>query len=248
MAAQISKGLVDCMAKWIIRKYFGPKKEAQVEKRPNETNQKKEIEVVDIEESKDNDDIQIIDQIDSKKLIKSEKRVHFEEKREVNVVSPAQFASEEFEDIQSDEAIDEDEIKEIFDKSNIFTERRPTANKHFISDDPEENEDINDQRWNQLKSLQNDRERKNYVTQKFGNLESGDPTRNMTYHGFLRDNLRRLNGMPIFMPNRNMKTEAIRINKGKIELISRGMISVSVSFSFSIIPNGFMFFRIIFWK
>ena len=48
---------------------------------------------------------------------------------------------------------DDDEILEIFDEKNIFTQFRPVNNPEFISEDPKENEDINDPEWEKVKNL-----------------------------------------------------------------------------------------------
>jgi hypothetical protein len=41
-------------------------------------------------------------------------------------------------------------------------------------------------RWGKVRELKDDEERKKYARQQFGNRESADPTRNMTYHGHRR--------------------------------------------------------------
>ena len=86
---------------------------------------------------------------------------------------------------------DDDEILEIFDQRNIFTQFRPVNNPEFISEDPEENEDINDPEWEKVKNLKDDAERKQFAMDSFCNMQPGDPTKNMTYYGFFRQKLRR---------------------------------------------------------
>ena len=56
----------------------------------------------------------------------------------------------------------------------------------FISEDPQENEDNNDQRWDSLRKLETPREFKDYCQRKFDNDFPADPERNLTYHGFKR--------------------------------------------------------------
>ena len=86
---------------------------------------------------------------------------------------------------------DDDEIQEIFDQNNIFTQFRPVNNPEFISEDPRENEDINDPEWEKVKNLKDDEERRNFAIDSFNNIQPGDPTKNMTYYGFFRQQLRR---------------------------------------------------------
>ena len=86
---------------------------------------------------------------------------------------------------------DDDEILEIFDQNNIFTQFRPVNNPEFISEDPQENEDINDPEWEKVKNLKDDAERKQFAIDSFNNIQPGDPTKNMTYYGFFRQQLRR---------------------------------------------------------
>jgi len=91
---------------------------------------------------------------------------------------------------------DDDEILEIFDQRNIFTQFRPVNNPEFISEDPKENEDINDPEWEKVKNLKDDAERKQFAIESFGNIQPGDPTKNMTYYGFFRQQLRREQDLP----------------------------------------------------
>ena len=86
---------------------------------------------------------------------------------------------------------DDDEILEIFDQNNIFTQFRPVNNPEFISEDPRENEDINDPEWEKVKNLKDDAERRQFAIDTFNNFQPGDPTKNMTYYGFFRQQLRR---------------------------------------------------------
>ena len=92
---------------------------------------------------------------------------------------------------------DDDEIKEIFDSSNVFTRFRPAEDVEFISEDPKENEDINDPEWEKVKNLKDDAERKQFAIESFNNFEPGDPTKNMTYYGFFRKHLRLNDKLPI---------------------------------------------------
>lgn len=64
--------------------------------------------------------------------------------------------------------------------------KRATANKAFVSTDANENADITDAAWDQLKALKNDNERMNHAIQKFGNQKHGEPNRNMSVHGHRR--------------------------------------------------------------
>jgi hypothetical protein len=91
---------------------------------------------------------------------------------------------------------DDDEILEIFDQRNIFTQFRPVNNPEFISEDPKENEDINDPEWEKVKNLKDDAERKQFAIDSFNNIQPGDPTKNMTYYGFFRQQLRREQDLP----------------------------------------------------
>ena len=86
---------------------------------------------------------------------------------------------------------DDDEILEIFDQNNIFTQFRPVNNPEFISEDPRENDDINDPEWEKVKNLKDDAERRQFAIDTFNNFQPGDPTKNMTYYGFFRQQLRR---------------------------------------------------------
>ena len=86
---------------------------------------------------------------------------------------------------------DDDEIREIFDESNRFTKFRPVENVEFISDNPDENADLNDPGWDTVRNLKDDAERRQFAIDSFGNWEPGDPLKNMTFYGFLRQKLQK---------------------------------------------------------
>ena len=81
------------------------------------------------------------------------------------------------------------ELYEVLDENNVFTKRRERENLNFISDDPQENADINDQEWDKVKNLRTDQDRKLFAVRAFGNAHPADPTKNMSYFGFLRKKL-----------------------------------------------------------
>ena len=85
---------------------------------------------------------------------------------------------------------EDDDIREIFDESNIFTKFRPIENEEFVSKDEEENKDLNDPGWDTVRNLKDDHERRQFAISSFGNIEPADPTKNMSYHGYLRQQLR----------------------------------------------------------
>ena len=54
-----------------------------------------------------------------------------------------------------------------------FTKRRETKLEHFVSNDAQENADLNDPRWDELKNLKTNEERMKYAMKAFGNKEPG---------------------------------------------------------------------------
>ncbi len=64
-----------------------------------------------------------------------------------------------------------------------------------MSENPEENDDINDPGWEEVKNLRSDQERKQFAMNSFGNLEPGNPQVNLTFHGFRRRNKARMEGL-----------------------------------------------------
>lgn len=107
----------------------------------------------------------------------------------------------------------------IFDSNNVFNTKRPTNNVRFISDDPKENQDINDPEWEEVKSLKNDHERRQFAIKSFGNIEPANPSNNLTYHGFRRKYLRRSFNCSSLSPKYNLDTKRVKIQNGSIEII-----------------------------
>ena len=55
---------------------------------------------------------------------------------------------------------------------------------------------MNDPEWEEaVKNLKDDHERREFAIESFGNAEPSDPTKNMTYHGYLRQQLRLKEGI-----------------------------------------------------
>ena len=81
------------------------------------------------------------------------------------------------------------ELGEVIDKRNVFTKRRDRENPFFISEDRQENDDINDAAWDRMRSLRNDQDRKLFAMKAFGNARPADPTKNLGYFGYLRKQL-----------------------------------------------------------
>ena len=120
--------------------------------------------------------------------------------------------------------VNDEQVKTALSKSNVFTVRRPSGNKFFTSQNPEENADINNPKWKeQMNSLKDDNERKKFARIAFGNLETGDPARNMSYHGYLRSHLVREAGAETENISEDSEfeiaTERLRVEHGKIEII-----------------------------
>ena len=78
------------------------------------------------------------------------------------------------------------ELTHVLDKRNIFTTRREYENPNFVSDDPQENADINSREWDIMRNLSTDGDRRRRAMDAFGNSEPADPTKNLSYFGFLR--------------------------------------------------------------
>ena len=49
---------------------------------------------------------------------------------------------------------------------------------------------MNDPGWDTVRNLKDDHERRQFAIASFGNIEPADPTKNMSYHGYLRQKLR----------------------------------------------------------
>ncbi len=64
--------------------------------------------------------------------------------------------------------------------------RTETQTDPFNSSDPLENRDNSPTRWGRVRDLKDDEERKTFAREQFGNQESSNPARNMTYHGHRR--------------------------------------------------------------
>jgi len=118
---------------------------------------------------------------------------------------------------------EDDDIREIFDESNIFTKFRPIENEEFVSKDEEENKDLNDPGWDTVRNLKDDHERRQFAISSFGNIEPADPTKNMSYHGYLRQQLRIQQGIS---DEENPKAdeyigEGLKIRNGVTEQIEK---------------------------
>ena len=111
----------------------------------------------------------------------------------------------------------------ILDKRNIFTTKRVRENLNFVSDDPQENADINSQDWDRLKNLTSDRDRRKFAMLEFGNARPADPTQNLGYFGFLRSRKQHSN---------DVVDGPIRLENGRrIEMPESGGPSCSLSLS-----------------
>ena len=55
---------------------------------------------------------------------------------------------------------------------------RPTTNKTFVSENLNENSDLNDPKWSEIKKLGNDEDRRTYAMRAFRNKVPGDPSVN----------------------------------------------------------------------
>jgi len=126
-------------------------------------------------------------------------------------------------------AIDTEAVDDISFYSNVEAlKKRATTNKAFVSTDAEENADITDEAWNQLKSLKSDTDRMSHAMRKFGNKIAGEPNRNMTIHGYRRCNLGKKDeawkkardeskANPMFYEYRNRNI--YQLKEGKIETV-----------------------------
>ena len=81
------------------------------------------------------------------------------------------------------------ELTDILDKRNVFTTRREYENPNFVSNDQQENDDINSQEWDIMRNLSSERDRRQHAMNAFGNSKPANPTKNLSYFGFLRKRL-----------------------------------------------------------
>ena len=178
---------VDILSQWIFKKFGAktletpksvdnsrktstPIKKGRAEQTKNENEAKKDAknkldEVTFDDYVAVDEDIEIIDQNDQ-------------------VANAHKTKNESYQDNLKDSGFDSPSRSVVQDKFWRF--RRPSKNPTFISDDPDERADIDDPRWEEIKILRNDRERKQYAMRAFGNVEPADPTRCLSYFGFLR--------------------------------------------------------------
>lgn len=113
------------------------------------------------------------------------------------------------------------DIIEILEENNIFTERRPNHIKPLINAEQDEMDDINDPRWDKVRNLKTDDERKRFAMESFGNREPANPAINLSYHGFLRTTLRTVNRYKEtnIEEMADSRADLIRIKNGKVELL-----------------------------
>ena len=110
------------------------------------------------------------------------------------------------------------ELGEVMDKRNVFTKRRDRENPFFVSQDRQENDDINDRGWEKMKNLRNDRDRKFFAMKAFGNKKPADPTKNLGYHGFFRKRLSQ-EGRGQMKNRRHLMFKDLVIKDGRLECL-----------------------------
>lgn len=117
----------------------------------------------------------------------------------------------------------DNDFVEILEESNVFTERRPTRNIELVNADQEEMNDINDPRWDKVRNLKTDDERKRFAMESFGNREPANPAVNLSYHGYLRARLRAVNGHKekSIEAMADSRADLIRIKSGVVEILDR---------------------------
>ena len=103
-----------------------------------------------------------------------------------------------------------------FKRDIIKRSRQLKPNPTFISKNPDERADIDDPRWEEVKKMKTDRERKEYAMKEFGNIAPADPTKSLTYFGFARAQIALKEGLE--PDDKDYIRHPIRLEKGRIEL------------------------------
>lgn len=205
---------IDILSAWIHKKFFSESSESSTKSGSKEGRNTTSVKEVL------NDTIEGSEESKSKTSTPERKNISFK------IASTSKIDNSTFDDYEvaeeneSYESYQEKLLESNFDdcrREIIKQSRHLKANPTFISDNPEERADIDDPRWEEIKKLKNDRERKAYAMREFGNVSPADPTKCLTYYGFLRS--QKANEKGLESPNdKDYIRHSIRIEKGQIHL------------------------------
>ena len=199
---------VDILSTWIHKKFFSesPKKSGSKEERHTRGNEV----LTDTNDGSEESKI--------KTSTPARENVADFESSNASTSKMDDITFDDYEVAEENESSQEKLSESSFDdyrRDIIKRSRHFKPNPKFISDNPEERADIDDPQWEEIKKLKNDRERKAYAMKKFGNISPADPTKCLTYYGFLRS--QKANKQGLASPtDKDYIRHSIRIEKGRI--------------------------------